>query len=81
MENIYKNIYYSIHEDCDENDGGYFVEFFKIIDKETENIDFDNRIDYTVIHANNKEEMKNTIKFIENYIDNEILGGKIHENL
>lgn len=74
MNNIdsgeYKNIYYSVQDDCGENKGGYYIEFFNILDNKTMEIDFDNRLDYMVIHVNNEYEMKNTEKVIKTYIDN-----------
>ena len=72
----YKNIYYSVQDDCGENKGGYYIEFFNILDNKTMEIDFDDRLDYMVIHANDEYEMKNAKKVIENYIDNSLIKEK-----
>ncbi len=72
----YKNIYYSVEDDCGENKGGYYIEFFNILDNKTMEIDFDDRLDYMVIHANDEYEMKNAKKVIENYIDNSLIKEK-----
>ena len=72
----YKNIYYSVQDDCGENKGGYYIEFFKILDNKTMEIDFDDRLDYMVIHVNDEYEMKNAKKVIENYIDNSLIKEK-----
>ena len=60
----YKNIYYSVQDDCGENKGGYYIEFFKILDNKTMEIDFDDRLDYMVIHVNDEYEMRNAKKNI-----------------
>lgn len=65
----YKGIYYSVIPDCCENIGGYFVELYKITDDLLGDIDFDQRLDYMVIHADNKYEMENPEKVVEYYID------------
>ena len=66
---MYKGIYYSVMNDCDENRGGYYVEFFKVINENTQDIDFDNRLDYMVIHIDNEYEMKHSKIIVEQYIN------------
>lgn len=65
----YKGIFYTVTNDCDENKGGYYIEFYKDLRNEYGNVDFDNRLDYMVIHVDNEEEMKNPRKYVEEYID------------
>lgn len=65
----YKGIHYSVIDDCCENKGGYYIEFFKDLEDEYGEVDFDNRLDYMVIHIDNEDEMKNPQKYVENYID------------
>lgn len=66
----YKEIYYCVNNDCDENTGGYYIEFYKYLSKESEEIDFDNMLDYMVIHIDIEDEMRNPKKYVEVYIDN-----------
>ncbi len=66
----YKGIYYSVSNDCDENTGGYYIEFYKDLENEFGEIDFDNRLDYMVIHIDIEDEMKNPKKYVEEHIDN-----------
>ncbi|MCI9038894.1 MAG: hypothetical protein HFJ29_03335 [Clostridia bacterium] len=66
----YKGIYYSINNDCDENTGGYYIEFYKDLENEFGEIDFDNRLDYMVIHIDIEDEMRNPKKYVEEHIDN-----------
>lgn len=66
---VYKGIYYCIMDDCDENMGGYYIELHKVLNEETMEIDFDDRLDYMVIHANDSYEMTNSKKVVEEYID------------
>lgn len=66
----YKGIYYSVSNDCDENTGGYYIEFYKDLENEFGEIDFDNRLDYMVIHIDIEDEMKNPQKYVEEHIDN-----------
>lgn len=66
----YKGIYYSVLEDCAENKGGYYIEFYKDLGNEYGEVDFNNRIDYMVIHIDNEDEMKNPKKCVEEYIEN-----------
>lgn len=66
----YKGIYYSVSNDCDENTGGYYIEFYKDFKNEFGKIDFDNRLDYMVIHVDIEDEMKNPKRYVEEYIDN-----------
>lgn len=63
----YNGIYYCVMDDYDENKGGYYIEFHKIINSQ---IDFNSRIDYMTIHVDNKSEMSNPKKVVEEYIDN-----------
>lgn len=77
---IYKGIYYSVMNDCDENRGGYYVEFFKVINENTQDIDFDNRLDYMVIHIDNEYEMKHSKELVEEYIDSFLIKQE-NENL
>ena len=65
----YKGIYYSVSNDCDENTGGYYIEFYKDLENEFGEIDFDNRLDYMVIHIDIEDEMKNPKKYVEEHID------------
>lgn len=65
----YKGIFYSVMEDCDENEGGYFIEFFKDLENEYGEIDYSRVLDYMVIHRDNEDEMKNPHKYIEESID------------
>lgn len=65
----YEGIYYSVCEDCDENKGGYYVEFYKIIDDNIGEVDFENRLDYMVIHIDNEYEMKYSEEVVKSYID------------
>lgn len=65
----YRGIFYSVMEDCDENEGGYFIEFFKDLENEYGEIDYSRVLDYMVIHRDNEDEMKNPHKYIEESID------------
>lgn len=66
----YRGIYYSVNNDCDENTGGYYVEFYKYLENDFKEIDFDNRLDYMVIHVNIEDEIKNPKKYVEEHINN-----------
>lgn len=66
----YKGIYYSVMEDCDENKGGYFIEFYKDLENDYGEIDFNNKLGDMVIHIYNEDEMRNPKKYIEEYIEN-----------
>lgn len=70
--NTYRGIYYSVINDCDENTGGYYIEFYKD-PGENGDINYDNRLDYMVIHIDNKDEMRNSKKYVENHIDSLLL--------
>lgn len=65
----YKGIFYSVSDDCDENTGGYYIEFYKDLENEFGEVDFDNRLDYMVIHIDIEDEMKNPKKYVEEHID------------
>lgn len=65
----YKGIYYSVMNDCDENIGGYYIEFYKDLGDEFGEVDFDNRLDYMVIHIDIEDEMKNPKKYVEEHIN------------
>lgn len=65
----YKGIHYSVINDCCENTGGYYIEFFKDLEDEGGEIDFDDRLDYMVIHVDNEDEMKHPKEYVEKYID------------
>lgn len=71
--NTYKGIYYCVMDDCDENKGGYYIEFFKDLQNEYGEIDFDERLDYMVIHVDDEYEMSNPKKVVEEHIDNLII--------
>jgi len=71
--NTYKGIYYCVMDDCDENKGGYYIEFHRDLKDEYGGIDFDERLDYMVIHVDDEYEMANPKKVVEEYIDNLIL--------
>lgn len=62
----YKDIYYSVNDDCCENLGGYYVELFKVLNGE---VDFENRLDFMVIHIEDEYEMKNSKSVVEKYIE------------
>lgn len=66
----YRGIYYSVSDDCDENKGGYYVEFYKILDENNLDVDFDNLLDYMVIHIDNEYEMNNSMEIVKQHIDN-----------
>lgn len=66
---MYKGIFYSVINDCDENKGGYYIEFFKVRDESIGDVDFDNRLDYMVIHAENEYEMQHSEEVVKSYID------------
>lgn len=66
----YKGIYYSVSNDCAENTGGYYIEFYKNSQNEFGEMDFNNRVDYMVIHIDIEDEMKNPQKYVERHIEN-----------
>ena len=78
--NTYKGIYYSVMDDCDENKGGYYVELYKVIDENTQDIDFDNRLDYFVIHIDNEYEMHHPDEIVKEYIDTYLIELKNENN-
>ncbi len=78
--NTYKGIYYTVMDDCDENKGGYFVELYKVIDENTQDIDFDNRLDYMVIHIDNEYEMHHPDEVVREYIDTYLIELKNENN-
>lgn len=69
----YKGIYYCVMDDCDENKGGYYIEFHRDLQNEYGEIDFDERLDYMVIHVDDEYEMSNPKKVVEEHIDNLII--------
>lgn len=69
----YKGIYYCVMNDCDENKGGYYIEFHRDLQNEYGEIDFDERLDYMVIHADDEYEMANPKKIVEEHIDKLII--------
>lgn len=66
---VYRGIYYSVIDDCCENEGGYYIEFYKYLDNGCDEVDWDDRLDYMVIHADYDDEMRNPQKYVEKYID------------
>lgn len=69
----YKGIYYCVMDDCDENKGGYYIEFHRDLQNEYGEVDFDERLDYMVIHVDDEYEMSNPQKVVEEHIDNLII--------
>lgn len=69
----YKGIYYSVIEDQDENKGGYYIEFFKDLENKYKEINFENRLDYMVIHIDDENEISNPRKYVEQHIDQLLL--------
>ena len=71
--NTYKGIYYCVMDDCDENKGGYYIEFHRDLQDGYGGINFDERLDYMVIHVDDEYEMSNPKKVVEEHIDNLII--------
>lgn len=71
--NTYKGIYYCVMDDCDENKDGYYIEFYRDLQDEYGGIDFDERLDYMIIHVDDEYEMSNPKKVVEEHIDNLII--------
>ncbi|MDO5555107.1 MAG: hypothetical protein Q4G09_00190 [Clostridia bacterium] len=73
--NFYKNIYYCVINDCNENEGGYYIELYKINDNKE--INFNEILDYLVIHKDIDWEMQNPRQIVEKHID-ELIENKIN---
>ena len=66
----YRGIYYCVMDDCDENKGGYYIEFHHNINGD---VDFGEVLDYMVIHVDDEYEMSYPKKVVEEHIDNLII--------
>ena len=69
----YRGIYYSVKDDCDENKGGYYIEFYRDLQNDDGDVDFDEVLDDMVIHVDDEYEMSYPQKVVEEHIDNLII--------